>query len=259
MAKALSPRSEHFLRAEAALRETAALGPVADLACGRGRHAIAAAEMGLPTLAFDRSEVLLRQLAEEARARDLPLAAICCDLEAGHGIPVRPGSCGAILVFRFLFRRLAPAIEEALAPGGILLLLSPQYGGPLGASPCRQGGGAGRFLCRLLRAHLPRRGTEMGWQRVAPTVLDGAPYDGDRDAVIEPELTGLVRYLSHLGLEPEVTTSGLEWASWLDYPGSLPQQLARAVCERLGRMGVPPYRNFGPVVAVAARQPLKDS
>jgi hypothetical protein len=34
---------------------------------------------------------------------------------------VKPGSCGAILVFRFLFRPLAAAICEALAPGGLLL------------------------------------------------------------------------------------------------------------------------------------------
>ena len=35
--------------------------------------------------------------------------------------PVAAGSCGAILVFRFLFRPLAQAIENALTPGGILL------------------------------------------------------------------------------------------------------------------------------------------
>ncbi len=31
------------------------------------------------------------------------------------------GSCGAILVFRFLFRPLAPEIETLLRPGGLLL------------------------------------------------------------------------------------------------------------------------------------------
>ena len=31
------------------------------------------------------------------------------------------GTCAAILVFRFLHRPLAPAIEAALAPGGLLL------------------------------------------------------------------------------------------------------------------------------------------
>jgi hypothetical protein len=34
---------------------------------------------------------------------------------------VVPGSCGAILVFRFLVRELAPAIVQALRPGGLLL------------------------------------------------------------------------------------------------------------------------------------------
>jgi len=70
---------------------------------------------------IDRDPRALATLAAAARARALPAAALRADLETPHGIPVRAGTCGAILVFRFLFRPLAPAIAAALAPGGLLL------------------------------------------------------------------------------------------------------------------------------------------
>lgn len=103
------------------LAEAARLGPVADLACGRGRHALCCADHGLAVVGFDRDRERLGALAAAGRERAGPLLAVECDLEGGSGIPVKPGSCGAILVFRFLFRPLAPAIAEALAPGGWLL------------------------------------------------------------------------------------------------------------------------------------------
>jgi len=117
----LRPPSPFLLAQRGALRAAAALGPVLDLACGRGRHALAAAGEGCAVLGLDRDRSALAWLRDEARRRGLPVAAVQSDLETGLGIPVRAGSCGAILVFRFLFRPLAPAIEEALAPGGLLL------------------------------------------------------------------------------------------------------------------------------------------
>ena len=110
--------SELFRSGESWLREAGRLGPVLDLACGRGRHALATARLGLSVLALDRSDQALRVLQRTASAR---VQCVRTDLEAGFGIPVAPASCGAILVFRFLFRPLAPAIFEALKPGGLLL------------------------------------------------------------------------------------------------------------------------------------------
>jgi len=104
-----------------ALRRAAAEGPVFDVASGRGRNALAVAGAGIPTVACDRDPDALADLVTATRERALPLAAFRTDLEAGLGIPVRTGSCGAILVFRFLFRPLCPDIERALAPGALLL------------------------------------------------------------------------------------------------------------------------------------------
>jgi len=101
--------------------QQATRGAVLELACGRGRNALAAAAWGVPILGLDRNRDFLTGLVREAAAAGLPVHAVRFDLEQGHEIPVRPGACAAILVFRFLFRPLAPAIEAALAPGGLLL------------------------------------------------------------------------------------------------------------------------------------------
>ena len=115
----MSPPADFFVAELPRLGEAARLGPLLDLACGRGRHALAAAREGLPVLGLDRNAGFLRELAEAAAG--LPLRAARADLETGRGIPVRAGSCGAVLVFRFLFRPLAREIAAALAPGGLLL------------------------------------------------------------------------------------------------------------------------------------------
>ena len=104
-----------------ALGEAIGLGPLADLACGRGRHALPSARLGWPTLAVDRNPVYLREVHESARNESLPLHCLQCDLESDQFLPINPETCGAILVFCFLYRPLARAIVEALAPGGLLL------------------------------------------------------------------------------------------------------------------------------------------
>jgi SAM-dependent methyltransferase len=99
----------------------AALGPVLDVACGRGRHALAAAARGARAIGLDRDRDALRALAGLARERGLPVRCLRVDLEGGGAFPLAPGRAGAVLVFRYLWRPLAPALAAALAPGGLLL------------------------------------------------------------------------------------------------------------------------------------------
>jgi len=117
----MTPPSPFFVEQTARLSAAAKLGPVVDLACGRGRHCIAAAEGGAYAVALDRDATFLAELRAVARERGLHIDAIRADLENPSEIPLKTGCCAAILVFRFLFRPLAPRIEEALLPGGLLL------------------------------------------------------------------------------------------------------------------------------------------
>ena len=116
-----SAPSPFFLTHLERLRAAARSGPVVDVACGRGRHAMATAERGIPILGIDRNPEFLAALCAAARARRLPVAAVRTDLGSGRGLPLAPASCGAILVFRYLHRPLVPHLVAALKPGGLLL------------------------------------------------------------------------------------------------------------------------------------------
>lgn len=118
----MSAPSPFLVAHAAALRDAARLGPVLDLACGEGRHTLAAAGLGAHAIGIDRDSAALAALREGARgAPRLRVSPVRADLEAGWGIPALAGRCGAVLVFRFLFRPLCDAIVAALAPGGLLL------------------------------------------------------------------------------------------------------------------------------------------
>jgi SAM-dependent methyltransferase len=103
------------------IRAASTLGPVVDLACGRGRHTLFLGENGIPATGFDRNPRHLEDLGRAAASLGRDVSRVRCDLETEHGIPLKTNSCGVILVFRFLYRPLADAIQETLCSGGILL------------------------------------------------------------------------------------------------------------------------------------------
>ncbi len=117
----MSDASQHVLAHLEQLRGAAARGPVVDLACGRGRNALAIAAHGIPVLGLDRNADFLAELAGTARVRQLPVSAVRADLESAPALPLAERRCGALVVCRYLHRALAPALEALLAPGGWLL------------------------------------------------------------------------------------------------------------------------------------------
>jgi tellurite methyltransferase len=116
-----SPPSDFFRDQLARIQSASELGVVVDLACGRGRHTLAAAAAGIPVVGIDRNRASLTELREAAAQRELALETLRADLEDPAEIPLRSHCCGAILVFRYLHRPLIPAIARVLAPGGLLV------------------------------------------------------------------------------------------------------------------------------------------
>jgi SAM-dependent methyltransferase len=108
-----------------------ATGAALDIACGLGRNAIWLAQRGLGVTAVDISAVACNALRQRAAALGLAIDVQRLDLE--HD-PLPPGPFDVIVNTLYLERPLAPQIERALAPGG-LLLFSTMLAGGAGPEP----------------------------------------------------------------------------------------------------------------------------
>lgn len=94
-----------------------ATGEALDLACGRGASAIRLAQAGLRVTAWDLSSVAIDRLNSAARKQGVSINTAIRDVIER---PPEPESFDLILVSYFLERALAPAIMQALRPGGVL-------------------------------------------------------------------------------------------------------------------------------------------
>lgn len=91
---------------------------VLDLACGRGRHAIAAAQLGARVVAIDADEEKLREAADAARQARLPIEWMKADLERD---PLPPGPFDLVMVFNYLDRRRMAQFLAPMAPGAYFM------------------------------------------------------------------------------------------------------------------------------------------
>lgn len=94
---------------------------VLDLACGTGRHALAAAELGASVVAVDRDPAKLAKGRAEASSRGLAIEWIQADLQQPWP---SLGQFDAVLMFNYLDRGRMLLVAEALRPNGILLFES---------------------------------------------------------------------------------------------------------------------------------------
>jgi SAM-dependent methyltransferase len=86
-------------------------GPVLDVACGAGRHAIFFAERGFEVFAVDRDDQALPASIRFVRR----------NLEDGSPWPWPGKRFAAIVVTNYLHRPLLPVLAESLEDGGVLL------------------------------------------------------------------------------------------------------------------------------------------
>jgi SAM-dependent methyltransferase len=94
---------------------------VLDLACGAGRHAIAAAELGASVVAVDRDPAKLAEGKADATRRRLSIEWIKADLEQPWP---NLGQFDVVLCFNYLDRTRMSRVVDILRPGGILLFES---------------------------------------------------------------------------------------------------------------------------------------
>jgi len=92
---------------------------VLDLACGRGRHAVAAARAGAQVVGIDRSVPRLEEARQRAREAGVAVEFRLADLET---IELSPAAYDLVMVFNYLDRSRMSSFGRAVHPGGYLLL-----------------------------------------------------------------------------------------------------------------------------------------
>lgn len=90
-----------------------------DVACGQGRHSLAAAALGAEVVALERDEDKLAVARERAAEGGLTVDWRVADLEREWP---DLGCFDAVLVFNYLDRARMPAVRDAVGPGGILMM-----------------------------------------------------------------------------------------------------------------------------------------
>ena len=92
---------------------------VLDLACGEGRHSLAAAALGAHVVALDRDSKQLASAGAKAAGAGLSVDWREMDLEDEWP---ELGIFDAVLVFNYLDRARMPRIVRLVAPGGLLMM-----------------------------------------------------------------------------------------------------------------------------------------
>ena len=107
---------EKFVRE---LKLASQYGAVLDLACGSGRNGLYLARKGIPVVFADQDEEKLARIDQIICEEQLDAKTWHVDLETGQ--PLAGKKFGAIVVFRYLYRPLFPAIKTSIVPSGLLI------------------------------------------------------------------------------------------------------------------------------------------
>lgn len=150
---------------------------------------------------------------------------------------------------------------------GFLLLMSPNFGSPFFPSPC-QTLKMRAYLYRLIKIffkshlYLLIKPEKLSWNKVYPRILKEKEYNSDWDTLVEPYLQTLEIFLKRNHCEVLESYSTLQVLA-NRVPHELPgnsrlsyslQSIFRTVSLWVERVGITPYRYFGPNFFLAAKK-----
>lgn len=100
---------------------TPEIGPILDLAGGKGQNGLFLAQKGLSVTLCDFSDDALKHAKISAQRAGTDITIWQVDLEKEGINPLDEDTYGGILVFRYLHRPLMPCIKKALKRKGVLM------------------------------------------------------------------------------------------------------------------------------------------
>lgn len=104
--------------------------PVLDVACGAGRHLRWFRDHGHPVTGIDRAPEALAAVQHLGET-------VAADLEDGSPWPLPGRTFGAVVVTNYLWRPMFPALQDSVAPGGVLICETFALGNETVGRPAR--------------------------------------------------------------------------------------------------------------------------
>jgi ubiquinone/menaquinone biosynthesis C-methylase UbiE len=146
--------------------------------------------------------------------------------------------------------RVIREMIRVVRKGGRLGFLAPNFGAPNRASPCFRGSRMRKLLKGVVRDWLlvvssKDRRVNLDWQEVEP-IATREKYEIDWDTVVEPYVLSLVSFLRDEGVKIEEVSSC--WDVDLNVP------VWQFPLKMLGRLGVYPFKYWGPHLLVVGRK-----
>lgn len=215
---------------------------ILDMGCGDGTRLSKLVEKGQKGYGIDISSKAI----SIARKKYPNLNFLVGDLE---NLPYKNDSFD-LVYSAFVFEHLddpARVIEEAirvLRPGGLFLIVSPNFGAPNRASPPYRGNRFIKLMAGLVNDFMFSK--SLSWNKVEP-LNTGQKYQIDDDTTIEPYLGSLLKFLKHQGLTIRYYSS-----CWEE---ELPNQsFYQRIFGFLGRTGIYPFKYWGPHLLVISEK-----
>jgi SAM-dependent methyltransferase len=162
-------------------------GLVLDVACGHGRHARWFHERNHPLAVVDRAQAAIDSIASAIPAE--ACEAVVADIENGLW-PFAGRQFAAVIVTKYLWRPLFPALLASLAPGGVLIYETFTQGNETVGKPSRPDfllrPGELLEVCRALRVVAFEDGFQQAPDSSAPRFIQRIAAVRATDAPGEP-------------------------------------------------------------------------
>lgn len=237
-------------------------GSILDCGCGEGTKLAQISHEQAVVVGVDVSVPALQQATKKCKDAML----IQADIEE---LPFKDSIFDCVYSAYTLEHTAFPerAIEEMIRVtriGGKIMFIAPNYGSPYFPSPCSKENPGQRFRRRLKLTHkwLISSPRSLGWDMVKPMVLEANEYQIDWDTIIEPYIHTLLKFLTERKVK--VLKYSSIWQGPADEKVNLHAFLAESKAHLkdginglmvlLGKLGLPPYRYFGPTVFVVCEK-----
>jgi ubiquinone/menaquinone biosynthesis C-methylase UbiE len=219
---------------------------VLDLGCGEGTR-LHFLTIGKPNgTGVDISETAIRK----AKKKYPRLNFIVADIENLPFERNRYDMVYSAYVFEHMNKpeKVLQEAKRVLAQGGILAIISPNYGAPNRSSPPGKENRVLKLIYGLLRDFYRLLGKQnsLNWMKVKP-LADAESYQMDWDTVVEPYIGSLIPYLKKLDFK--ILYWSVFWGEELRNAKIL-QKLLRYI----GEKNIYPFKYWGPQLMVVAQK-----